>query len=209
MVRERRALRNLPPEQFAYWLLTRSQRISHENLRLRDRDYVEAYEDWFAEQAGIQRRAEPAPIPPMFTPFTLRGMTLKNRVVVSPMAQYSCVDGIARRLSPRAPRRARQGGAGLVFTEMICVSPDARITPGCPGMWNDAQRDALEAHRRLRAHANSDAKIALQLGHAGAKGSTRRRLGRRSTSRCEDGNWPLISASPQQYLDGVSHGRAR
>ena len=193
---------NLPPEQFAYSLLTRSQRISHENLRLRDKGYVEGFEDWIAEHAGVRRAATQAPIPPMFTPFAVRGVTLKNRVVVSPMAQYSCVDGLPGdyhlvHLGARA-----MGGAGLVMAEMTCPSPDARITPACPGLWNVAQRDGWKRIVDF-VHANSDAKIALQLGHAGAKGSTR------VPWEGEDqplaaGNWPLISASPQQYLDGVS-----
>jgi anthraniloyl-CoA monooxygenase len=146
---------HLPPEQFAYSLLTRSQRISHENLRLRDKGYIERYEDWMAERAGVTRSPGQAPIPPMFTPFTLRGLTLKNRVVVSPMAQYSCVDGLPAdyhlvHLGARA-----MGGAGLVFAEMTCPSPDARITPGCPGLWNDRAARRLEAHRRLRARATA------------------------------------------------------
>ncbi len=192
----------LPPEQFAYSLLTRSQRISHENLRLRDKNYVEDYEDWIARQAGVERHAPQAPIPPMFTPFTVRGVTLKNRVVVSPMAQYSCVDGLPAdyhlvHLGSRA-----MGGAGLVVAEMTCTSPDARITPGCPGLWNEAQRDGWKRVADF-IHANSDAKFAMQLGHAGAKGSTR--LAWEGIDLpLDDGNWPLISASPQQYLDGVS-----
>jgi anthraniloyl-CoA monooxygenase len=192
----------LEPEQFAYSLLTRSQRISHENLRLRDKAYLESYEDWVAERAGIQRGQDQAPIPPMLTPYTARGMTLKNRIVVSPMAQYSCVDGVPAdyhlvHLGARA-----MGGAGLVFVEMTCVSPDARITPGCPGLWTDEQCDGFKRIVGF-VHANSDAKIALQLGHAGAKGSTR--LAWEGIDQpLEHGNWPLISASPQQYLDGVS-----
>ena len=196
----------LPPEQFAYSLLTRSQRISHENLRLRDKGYIEHYEDWMAERSGATRAPGQAPIPPMFTPFTVRGLTLPNRVVVSPMAQYSCVDGLPAdyhlvHLGARA-----MGGAGLVFAEMTCPTPDARITPGCPGLWNDAQRDGW---RRIVdfVHANSAAKIALQLGHAGAKGSTRRAWDGIDLPLPADGpepNWPLISASPQQYLDGTS-----
>jgi anthraniloyl-CoA monooxygenase len=193
---------NLPPEQFAYSLLTRSQRISHENLRLRDKAYVEGYEDWIAQRAGVERGKSQAAIPPMFTPFTVRGVTLKNRVVVSPMAQYSCVDGLPAdyhlvHLGARA-----MGGAGLVVAEMTCTSADARITPGCPGLWNAAQRDGW---RRIVdfVHTNTDAKIAMQLGHAGAKGSTR--VAWEGADRPLDaGNWPLISASPQQYLDGVS-----
>jgi anthraniloyl-CoA monooxygenase len=195
---------HLPPEQFAYSLLTRSQRISHENLRLRDKDYVEGYEDWIAEHAGVRRAAHQHAIPPMFTPVTLRGVTLKNRVVVSPMAQYSCVDGLPAdyhlvHLGARAT-----GGAGMVMAEMTCPSPDARITPGCPGLWNEAQRDGWKRIVDF-VHANSDARIALQLGHAGAKGSTRVPWDKGEDLPLDEGqNWPLISASPQQYLDGVS-----
>jgi len=193
---------HLPPAQFAYSLLTRSQRISHENLRLRDRGYVEDYEDWIAASAGLTRVAPHAPIPPMLTPFAVRGVTLKNRIVVSPMAQYSCVDGIAGdyhlvHLGARA-----MGGAGMVVAEMTCPSPDARITPACPGLWNEAQRDAWKRIVDF-VHANSEAKIAMQLGHAGAKGSTRVPW-EGEDQPLADGNWPLISASPQQYLDGIS-----
>jgi anthraniloyl-CoA monooxygenase len=193
---------HLPPEQFAYSLLTRSQRISHENLRLRDKQYVEDYEDWIAERAGAHRSSAQQPIPPMFTPFKMRGVTLKNRVVVSPMAQYSCVDGLPAdyhlvHLGARAT-----GGAGMVVAEMTCPTPDARITPGCPGLWNEAQRDGWKRIVDF-VHANSDAKIALQLGHAGAKGSTRVPW-EGEDQPLESGNWPLISASPQQYIDGVS-----
>ena len=194
----------LPPEQFAYSLLTRSQRISHENLRLRDAAYVEGYEDWIAVRSGVRRSGSQQPVPPMFTPFTLRGITLKNRVVVSPMAQYSCVDGMPAdyhlvHLGARAT-----GGAGLVMAEMTCPSPDARITPGCPGLWNEAQRDGWKRIVQF-VHAHSDARIALQLGHAGAKGSTRVPWDQGEDLPLDEGqNWPLISASPQQYLDGVS-----
>jgi anthraniloyl-CoA monooxygenase len=196
----------LPPEQFMYSMLTRSQRISHENLRLRDKGWLEGFERWFAQQAGLQRDPALPAVPPMFTPFTLRSVRLKNRVVVSPMAQYSAVDGLPGdyhlvHLGARAT-----GGAGLVFAEMTCPSADARITPGCPGLWNDAQGAAWQRIVDW-VHAHSDAKIALQLGHAGAKGSTRRAwdgidqpLGDGDT----EPDWPLISASPQQYLEGVS-----
>ncbi len=193
---------NLPPEQFAYSLLTRSQRISHENLRLRDKGYVEDYEDWIAAQAGARREPMRHSIPPMLTPFTVRGVTLPNRVVVSPMAQYSCTGGLPGdyhlvHLGARA-----MGGAGLVVAEMTCPSPDARITLGCPGLWNEAQRDGW-ARIVDFVHANSAAKIAMQLGHAGAKGSTRVPW-EGEDQPLESDNWPLISASPQQYLDGIS-----
>ena len=155
----------LEAPQFAYSLLTRSQRISHENLRLRDPAFVARMEAWFADRGGGR-----AP-PPMLTPFTLRGVTPANRVVVSPMAQYSCRDGTPDdyylvHLGSRA-----HGGAGLVFTEMTCVSADARISPGCAGMYRPEHR---EAWRRIvdYVHTRTPAKIALQLGHAGPKGST-------------------------------------
>ena len=193
---------HLPPEQFAYSLLTRSQRISHENLRLRDRGYVEQYEDWIASLAGVVRPASRQPIPPMLTPYKVRDVTLKNRIVVSPMAQYSCTDGLPGdyhlvHLGARA-----MGGAGLVMVEMTCPTPDARITPGCPGLWNEAQRDGF---RRIVefVHANTDARIGMQLGHAGPKGSTRVPWEGEDLP-LQAGNWPLLSASPQQYLDGVS-----
>ncbi len=202
---------NLPPEQFAYSLLTRSQRISHENLRLRDKSYVESYEDWMAERSGVNRAAPRQPVPPMFTPSKVRGVTLKNRIIVSPMAQYSSVDGMPGdyhlvHLGARA-----MGGAAMVVAEMTCPSPDARITPGCPGLWNTAQRDGWKRIADF-VHANSDAKLALQLGHAGAKGSTRRAwdgidlpLPEEAGEHGVEKNWPLISASPLQYIDGVSN----
>ena len=200
---------NLPPEQFAYSLLTRSQRISHENLRLRDKDYLESYEDWLAQRAGARREPHQRPIPPMFTPFRVRDVTLKNRVVVSPMAQYSCVEGRPAdyhlvHLGARA-----MGGAGMVVAEMTCVSADARITPGCPGLWSEEQLDGWKRIVEF-VHANSSARIAVQLGHAGAKGSTRlawEGIDQPLPSPGGPGatpNWPLISASPQQYLKDVS-----
>jgi len=193
-------------EQFAYSMLTRSQRLSHENLRLRDADYVGRFEDWIAggafEQAGTAPPRAAASIPPMFTPFRLRGTVLKNRIVVSPMAQYSAVDGVPGDFHLVHLGSRALGGAGLVFAEMTCVSADARITPGCPGMYAP---EHTTAWRRIVdfVHANSDAKIAIQLGHAGAKGSTRRAWDG-TDQPLDEGNWPLLSASPQQYLAGVS-----
>ena len=183
----------LEAPQFAYSLLTRSQRISHENLRLRDPRFVADMEAWFAA-----RGRAPAPaVPPMFTPFTLRGVTLPNRVVVSPMAQYSCVDGTPDdyylvHLGSRA-----HGGAGLVFTEMVCPSADARISPGCAGMYRSEHRAAW---KRIvdYVHTRTPAKIALQLGHAGPKGSTQ--LGWEDADEpLPAANWPLIAASALSY----------
>ncbi len=183
----------LPVEQFAYSLLTRSQRISHENLRARDPAFVAGLESWFAQRATLPAR----PVPPMFTPFTLRSVTLRNRVVVSPMAQYSCHDGMPDdfylvHLGSRA-----HGGAGLVFTEMVCVAADARISPGCAGLYRDEHRAAW---RRIvdYVHARTDAKIALQLGHAGPKGSTQRGWETPDVP-LPDGNWPLVAPSAIAY----------
>jgi anthraniloyl-CoA monooxygenase len=193
----------LEPEQFMYSMLTRSQRISHENLRLRDKNWLEGYEQWFASRTPTSKGTH---TPPMFTPFTARSVTLKNRVVVSPMAQYSAHEGVPGDFHLVHLGARAMGGAGLVFAEMICVSPDARITPGCPGLWNEAQTDAW---KRIVdwAHQNSDAKMAAQIGHAGAKGSTRRAwdsIDQPLDNFGDELNWPLLSASKQQYLEGVS-----
>ncbi len=198
----------LEPEQFMYSMLTRSQRISHENLRLRDKGWLEGYERWFAKRAGLAQQPDNPAVPPMFTPFTTRSITLKNRVVVSPMAQYRAVDGLPTdhhlvHLGARA-----LGGAALVMAEMTCPSADARITPGCPGLWTDAQGAAWE---RIVAfvHAHSDAKIGMQLGHAGPKGSTNAPWGHSGADRpLPEGNWPLLSASPLAYLDDGQVPRA-
>ena len=197
----------LEADQFAYSMLTRSQRISHENLRLRDPAFVERYENWVAGRAFAAAGIAPPPtsrsVPPMLTPYRARGVVLKNRIVVSPMAQYSARDGIPGdyhlvHLGARA-----MGGAALVFAEMTCVSPDARITPGCPGLWNDAQRDAW---RRIVdfVHRDTDAKIAIQLGHAGPKGSTCVPWDGGEDRPLPADNWSLVAASAQQYLTGVS-----
>ena len=192
----------LAPEQFMYSMLTRSQRISHENLRLRDRAWLEGYERWFAARAGDRQAQAATPPPPMFTPWTVRGLTLHNRIVVSPMAQYSAEDGLVGdyhlvHLGARA-----MGGAGLVFAEMTCVSAEGRITPGCPGLYKP---EHVAAFRRIAdwIHEHSDAKFGIQIGHAGAKASTR--LAWDGIDQpLPEGNWPLVSASPQQYLEGVS-----
>ena len=197
---------HLQTEQFAYALLTRSQRISHENLRLRDKSYLERYEQWVGEhafgQAGLAMPALSRTIPPMLTPFKVRGAVLKNRIVVSPMAQYSATEGVPGdyhlvHLGARA-----MGGAAMVVAEMTCVSADGRITPGCPGLYAP---EHTAAWKRIvdYVHANSSALMAVQIGHAGAKGSTR--LAWEGIDLpLEGGNWPLVAASAQQYLDGVS-----
>jgi anthraniloyl-CoA monooxygenase len=183
----------MAPEQFTYSLLTRSQRVSHENLRLRDAGYLAGVERWFAARAG-SAAASP---PPMFTPFTLRGMTLVNRVVIAPMDMYSAIDGTPGEFHLVHLGTRALGGAGLVMTEMTCVSPDARITPGCTGMYAP---EHVEAWRRIVefVHQESRAKICLQLGHAGSKGSTKVPwLG--EDVPLDDGNWPLVAPSAVKY----------
>lgn len=175
-------------EQFAYSLLTRSQRISHENLRLRDARWLGGYEQWLAGRPGVA---------PMLMPFTVRGLTLKNRIVVSPMATYSAVDGVPQdfllvHLGARA-----LGGAALVMVEMTSPTPEGRITPGCTGLYNDAQSAAF---RRIVdfVHGQSSACIGMQLGHSGPKGSTQ--LGWEATDEpLPAGNWPLLAASALPY----------
>jgi anthraniloyl-CoA monooxygenase len=200
---------DLEPEQFAYALLTGSQRIGHANLKLRDRVYVDSVERWFGRKSGLgdadpqpSEHAPRPPRPPMFTPFTVRGLTLANRVVVSPMATYSAHDGVPDDFHLVHIGSRAMGGAAMVVTEMTCISPDARITPGCTGLWNDAQEAAW---KRIvdYVHLHSPAKLALQLGHAGRKGSTQ--LGWEKIDRpLASGNWPLISASAIPYLEGIS-----
>ncbi len=177
------------PLQFAYSLLTRSQRISHENLRLRDKDWLESVERWFWERAGVPGKTAA----PMFAPFKLREMKVENRITVSPMAMYSAVDGMPNDFHLVHLGERALGGAGLVFTEMTCVSPEGRISPGCTGMWAP---EHVAGWRRIVdfVHANSKAKICLQLGHSGGKGSTK--LGWEGNDvPLDDGNWPVMAAS--------------
>src|SRR5690606_13059552 len=189
------------PEQFAYSLLTRSQRISHENLRLRDSEWLEGYERWMAERAKAASSSD-RPVPPMLTPFTVRGTTLKNRIVVSPMAMYSCTDGVPGDFHLVHLGARAMGGAGLVMVEMTCTSPEARITPGCPGLWNDEQGEAFKRIVDF-VHQNTTAKIGMQLGHAGRKASTK--VSWEGTDMpLDEGNWPIVSASPLPYIEGVS-----
>ena len=189
---------DLDPEQFAYSLLTRSQRVSHENLRLRDKTWLEGYELWLAEKLTGVPHADA--LPPMFLPFRLRGMELTNRVAVSPMAMYSAKDGVVNDFHLVHLGARALGGAGLVFSEMTCVSPEARITPGCAGLWNDEQ---TEAYRRIVdfVHQNSPARIALQLGHSGRKGSCKRPFDADGDDNAPlDESWPLIAPSALSYL---------
>ena len=207
---------NMAPTQFNASLLTRSKQITYENLRLRDAPLVDELTEWWNRQEAkrldlpvVDERGAPGAwlkAPPMFAPLRLRNCWLPNRVVVSPMAQYSAVDGVPTdwHLVHYASRAL--GGAGLVFIEMTCPSSDARITPGCTGLWN---REQMTGFRRIVdfVHANTPAKLCMQLGHAGRKGSTQlgwQQMDYPLDDASGEPNWPLLSASPIPYRDGVN-----
>jgi len=185
---------DLEPLQFAYSLLTRSLRITHENLRTRDPAFVERVERWFADHAGARVAPGKRCPPPFLTPFRLRDLTLTNRIVVSPMCQYSAVDGVPNDWHLQHLGSRAIGGAGLVMTEMTDVSPDGRISPGCTGIYSDAQVAGWQRIVRfVREHA-PDTRIGMQLGHAGRKGATRL-LWEGDNRPLEQGAWPIMSAS--------------
>jgi anthraniloyl-CoA monooxygenase len=182
---------DLDPVQFNYSLLTRSQRISHENLRQRDPQWLSGAEKWFEQKAT--GRSPNAARPPMFVPFRVRGIELANRVCVSPMAQYRAVNGTPNEWHFVHYAERAKGGAGLVFTEMTCVSPEGRISPGCTGLYSPEHQTAWKRIVDF-VHAETNAKIAIQLGHSGAKGSTQ--LGwEESDAPLEAGNWPVLAPS--------------
>ena len=196
----------LEAEQFFYSMMTRSQRISHENLRVRDADWLKDYEQWLAKFS--LQRTESAPsgggaarvaacvgaIFPMLLPLKVRDVQLKNRVVVSPMATYSAIDGLVQDFHLVHLGARALGGAALVFVEMTSPSPEGRITPGCPGLFNEAQMLALKRIVDFAHASGNGAKIGLQLGHSGPKGSTQ--VGwEQPDEPLTAGNWPLIAAS--------------
>ncbi|MFJ3973892.1 bifunctional salicylyl-CoA 5-hydroxylase/oxidoreductase [Streptomyces sp. NPDC090021] len=184
-----------PARQFAFNLLTRSRRVTHDNLRLRDERFTRAVERDF----GCPDDATP----PMFTPLTLRGLTLRNRVVVSPMDMYSAQDGMPGDFHLVHLGARALGGAGLVMTEMVCVSPEGRITPGCTGLYT---REQAEAWRRITDFVHTSAPgaaLGVQLGHSGRKGSTRL-MWEGMDDPLPEGNWPLVAASALPYREGVS-----
>ena len=190
----------MEPMQFSYQLLTRSLRINHENLRLRDDHLVATMDDWVADKAAKQtgvKRSNETP-PPIFTPYKLRGMLLENRIAVSPMCMYSAEDGLIGdwhlvHLGSRA-----MGGAGLIMTESTAISADGRITLGCAGMYND---NHVAAWKRVVdfVHDNSYSKIGMQISHAGRKASTRLQWEGGEQSPLSSGAWDIISASPIPY----------
>ncbi|MEU1002507.1 bifunctional salicylyl-CoA 5-hydroxylase/oxidoreductase [Streptomyces tibetensis] len=178
-----------PPRQFAFNLLTRSRRVTHDNLRLRDARFTQKVEREFGCPPGT---------PPMFTPFRLRGLTLRNRVVVSPMDMYSAVDGVPGDFHLVHLGARALGGAGLVMTEMVCVSEEGRITPGCAGLYTGRQ---AEAWKRITNFVHTQAPgtaIGVQLGHSGRKGSTKL-MWEGMDEPLEEGNWPLVAPSALPY----------
>lgn len=180
-----------PPRQFAFNLLTRSRRVTHDNLRLRDAHFTQKVEREFGCPPGT---------PPMFTPFRLRGLTLRNRVVVSPMDMYSAVDGVPGDFHLVHLGARALGGAGLVMTEMVCVSEEGRITPGCAGLYTGRQ---AEAWKRITNFVHAQAPgtaIGVQLGHSGRKGSTKL-MWEGMDEPLEEGNWPLVAPSALPYKE--------
>jgi len=191
------------PTQFAFNIMTRSRRVTYDNLRVRDPEFVARCEAWYAAHVS-ESSVEPgrAETPPMFQPVTLRaaegpGLTLNNRVIVSPMDMYVAADGVPTEFHLVHLGGKALGGAGLVMTEMICPSPTGRISPGCGGLWTDEQRDAW-ARAVDFVHANTSAAIGCQLGHSGAKGSTKL-MWEGIDEPLESGNWPVVAASPVAY----------
>lgn len=194
------------PTRFAFGVMTRSKAITWDNLELRAPDFVAATRRSFAADARAQGLPAADDRPPMFQPFALRGMMLANRVVVSPMDMYSAEDGLPGDFHLQHYAARALGGAGLVCTEMTCISPEARITPGCAGLWNDAQQAAWVRIVAF-AHRHSAAKICLQLGHAGRKGATKL-MWEGMDQPLAEGAWPVISASPIPYLPNSQVPRA-
>ena len=188
--------------QFAFNIMTRSRRVTYDNLRIRDHEFVDAADEWFA---GSVKRAGHGPgdvRPPMFQPFKLRELTLVNRVIVSAMDMYCSTDGVAGDFHFAHLAGKALGGAGLVMTEMVCVSPEGRITPGCAGLYTDEHERAF---RRITdfVHDQTDAAIGIQLGHSGRKGSTKL-MWEGIDQPLDEGNWPVVAPSPLPYLPGVN-----
>ncbi|MBD8473194.1 bifunctional salicylyl-CoA 5-hydroxylase/oxidoreductase [Pseudomonas sp. CFBP 8770] len=192
----------LQPQQFAYSLLTRSQRISHENLRLRDSKWLGGYEAWLAERVGIDVGQGVKPCPPILTPFTIRDLTLVNRVVVSPTMLYSATEGVAGDFHLVHLGSRALGGAGLVMAESTAISPNGRVSTGDTGLWNE---DQVAAWKRITAfvHDSSQSKVGIQLSHSGRRGSTQKGW-EKPDQPLKDGNWPLIAPSAIPYIESVT-----
>ncbi len=195
------------PLQFGFNIMTRSRRVTYDNLRVRDPEFVARLDEWFAAEAERLGHGPGDVRPPMFQPLVLRtpdgpGMSLANRVIVSPMDMYVATDGMPNDFHLVHLGGKALGGAGLVMTEMVCVSPTGRITPGCTGLWTDGQRDGY-ARIVDFVHEQSSARIGLQLGHSGGKGSTKL-MWEGIDEPLQDGNWPVCAASPVPYKPGVN-----
>jgi anthraniloyl-CoA monooxygenase len=189
------------PVQFAFNLLTRSRRVTYDNLRLRDPEFAAGVHAWYERHAvGRPRSVAPDPDrPPMFLPIELRDVVLSNRVMLSPMAMYSATDGLIDDFHLVHLGSKALGGAGLVMTEMVGVSPEGRITPGCAGLYTEEHE---RAYRRLVdfVHRHTPAKVGIQLGHSGRKGATRV-MWEGMDQPLETGDWPLLAPSALPYLD--------
>jgi len=188
------------PTRFCFNLLTRSRRITYDNLRTRDPDFADRVDAAFAASQGLTGSA-----PAMFQPFRLGRLELKNRVIVSPMDMYSAVDGVPGDFHLVHLGSKAIGGPALVMTEMVCVSPEGRITPGCTGLWTDEQRDSWARIVEF-VHSRSTARIGLQLGHSGRKGSTRL-MWEGMDEPLLSGNWETIGPSPLPYGPGSATPR--
>ena len=190
------------PLQFGFNIMTRSRRVTYDNLRVRDPEFVERLDRWFAEHEQRRGHGTGETRPPMFQPFSIGPLELHNRVVVSPMDMYVAQDGVPNDFHLVHLGGKALGGAGLVMTEMVCTSPEGRITRGCTGLWNDEQRDAW---RRMTdfVHGSSSAAIGLQLGHSGGKGSTKL-MWEGIDQPLEEHNWEVVAASPIPYRAGVN-----
>ena len=189
--------RNVDPEQFVFSMLTRSQRVTYDNLRVRDPGYMADVDAWYASSThGCPGPVDPR-VPPMFHAFQLRDLVLSNRIVVSPMDQYTAVDGMPNQWHLVHLGSRAVGGAGLVMTEMTCVSREGRISPGCAGIWDEDQAERW-AEVVDFVHEHTPAAIGLQIGHSGRKGSTKL-MWEGDTDPLEDGNWEIVAPSPLPY----------
>ncbi len=188
-----------PAEQFAFGVMSRSKQITYDNLMLRDASFVRQCDERFAQHIAESGLRIPDKAPPMFATLKLRDMEIVNRIVVSPMAQYSAANGDPDDWHLVHYGHLATGGAGLIYTEMTCPAADARITPGCAGIWNDDQAKSWQRVTDF-VHGHSQAKICMQIGHAGRKGSTRLAWDGMDQPLGDD-NWPIVSASPIRYID--------
>ncbi len=189
--------RGMEPEQFVFSMLTRSQRVTYDNLQLRDPVYMKAVDAWYAaSDHGSPREVDPS-VPPMFHPFQVRGLELPNRIVVSPMDQYTAVDGMPNEWHLVHLGSRAVGGAGLIMTEMTCVSAEGRISPRDAGIYTD---DQAEFWKRIAdfVHTHSAAQIGMQIGHSGRKGSTKL-MWVDDSAPLDEGNWEIIAPSPIPY----------